>query len=176
MSKLTGVISAVKDRTGTSRSGKAWKVINIKLGDDWFGAYTDRVPAGESVQEGDTVAIEWESNGKFKNFTALDIISKGSTTTSADGVTKSTSQADREWHISLGAGFNQAVRVVDSMLRNEVLTLPSAKAKKYDAYMEYVKQVATELAEFNFFSTVPDPDEGGEEGEGFVDDDSSLSE
>lgn len=168
MSKLTGVVSGRSEREGRNKkNGKEWKVINIKLGDDWFGGYVDRVPTILDVEEGDTVAIEWESNGAYKNYTSVDIIAKGSKVTAPNGEQKPASVVDREWHISLGAGINQAVTVVNNMLEHEVISLPAAKKAKYDAYLEYIKEVALDLAKFNFFSQVPEMEDDDDEGSPF---------
>lgn len=159
--KLVGVVAKVSEQTGNGRRGP-WRKIGLNINDEWYGGFVGSVNGSlEEVKEGDKVAIDYMVSGQYKNLVSVDIVEKATSTSAAAAATGGNDfQAQRTWGFIVGASLNQAVDVVDSMVKNDVITLP-AKAKRYEAYMGYIAQVAKELSylSYDMQSTLPEDEE-----------------
>ena len=176
MPSLTGIVAKRGERSGVNKFNKPWTAINLLINDEWYGGYVDRMPVLLEVSEGDEVSIEYNVNGNYKILSSCDIVKKAERVASpaGGGATVSVKELDRQWHISLGGALHDAATIVKDMLDVEAISLPAAKNKKYDAYMGYVRQVATDLATFNLYSEMPDQDQDGADENPFNDDISHI--
>ena len=152
MNKVTGVVQA-----RSVRDGGSWQAINLKVNEEWYGGYVSDFPKLTSIVEGTKVALEFTLNGKYKNLSAIDVLEEAAPAKSSSTVGKSAAMEDKEWHISLGAGLNQAIALLPVLIDKGIVKLPAKNG--YEASLEYVKEIAVDLAKFNFFSEVPEKEE-----------------
>lgn len=155
MSKKVGVVTRRAEKTGAGLRGP-WKKVDVVVDEEWYSGFTSKVPALEGIFEGTKVAMEFTENGRYKNISSIEVLEDAPKPKNTGGGHASANQEAREWHISLGAGLNQAVALFPALVEAGAISLPSKDAAKYDAAMNYVKEIATELATFNFFSEVPE--------------------
>ncbi len=148
--KIVGVVSKISRQSGQGRRG-AWTKIGLNINDEWYGGFVGSVNGGlEDVQEGDKVGADYIISGQYKNLVSVDVIEKVSASSPAAAAKGSNDfQEQKAWGFIVGASMNKAVDVVDAMIKHDVISLP-AKNKRYDAYMEYIAQVAKDLSLINY--------------------------
>ena len=176
MSEVTGVIEQITFKEGSGKRGK-WKQCSICVNDEWFGAFVnnDNEDTIDSLGKGDEVLVTYEQNGKFKNFSNVEVRGKSEVPApqKAAGATGGEAAINfNQYRMSHGSGRNAAVDLVAAALahdaqfslddkENRIIALPKAQNKRLDALVALINTLGDKFTEANW-NAVP----GGEVAEG----------
>lgn len=157
MSKITGVVQAVSEKSGGS-GAKKWLMRSFCIDDKWYGGFIskdDKAAADLqlSIYTGDTVEFTPEESGKFTNWTDdIVIIKKGATATSASGVEINL----KDYQKTLGGTLKVAAAMADTLVRYEHVTFAGDPEAVKLQYVEFVYGIAKELADRSMEETPGD--------------------
>lgn len=156
MSKVTGVVKQIKEKSGTSRNNKPYTVYSIGVdhGDGnltWYGAGFDK----PNVREESVISFEAGKNSKGYDTVDVSTIELDKQASGAQGQTQSNAApansqpfgADRQRSITLQTATKIAAHVADSLVANKLMPLPPANSKDkketaMEAYISMVEQLA----------------------------------
>lgn len=141
-----GIVEVVN----TNRGG----YYGVKVGNDWYGAGKSH----PGVDKGEYIEFEFTRNGRYMNLDPKTITKPQpnvgqapsvSNTARGAGVTRDdywANKAEKDEHtqaaINWQSARNSAIAAVSSMVEHGVVSLPAAKAKKYDVFMALVDEVS----------------------------------
>jgi len=129
---------------------------NANVDGEWYGTGAKNPP---SFDEGDYIEFTFTRNGKFMNMDPSSVQKKEASVSSGAKVSsfakKSAGGKDDYWakkeerdanvqaSINWQSSRNAAIAAVGAMIQNDVVSMPSAKAKRYDVFMALVDEVTT---------------------------------
>jgi len=132
---------------------------SLKVGNDWYGGGKTH----PGVDKGDYIEFSFSRRGKYMNIDPGSIQKKASTVEQAPsvaaaagrgGVTRDDYWADKakkdehtQAAINWQSARNSAIAAVSSMVEHGAVTLPAAKAKKFDVFMSLVDDVTARFFE-----------------------------
>lgn len=147
---VKGTITKLNAITGdTAANGRAWRKRSFLLDGDLVGGFIndDNVKVVESLQEGDFVQCDITVSGKWKNFSNLVILNQAAVPAKVQdkpAVEKTNNYQER---MNFIGARNTAIRFLKVALANDLITLPTKKDDKLQAFEALVDQYANDLAD-----------------------------
>lgn len=131
---------------------------NTNIDGNWYGTGLKQEPP---FNEGDYLEFTFTRKGQFMNMDPTSVqvkkgsvqqgsevssfAKKGAASNSRDDYWNKKEERDENVQASINwqSSRNAAISVVSAMVQSEVVSLPAAKGKKYDAFMSLVDEVTT---------------------------------
>lgn len=157
--ETTGVIESMNSKHGTNARGP-WEKKSIMVNGQWFSTFVGKENRSEldALKEGDAVKVFYQVKGDFKNMSGVEIVARNEPAPRSKVVNNPVvidnnsasvpyNVQDKDYRITYLASRRDAITLVETMVKLEMLKLPTKQGDKADSFLEYVRKYARILAE-----------------------------
>lgn len=164
MAEIRGVVTGVQEPVNGGSGNKTWTRRSIAIDSKWYGGFANEEtePAIFEVNEGDVVVADVITNGKYDNFTRLEVAKKAQQPKKVQNST--TAEVKDNYHVRMAwAGArNAAIETVTLLLQQGAITLKDSngkavnKATKKQAIDALIETYTHKYLEENWYAEAPE--------------------
>lgn len=131
-------------------SPRKWVKRSFKVNGAWYSTFVNdkNRPSLDAVNEGDSVKIDYEQKGDFRNINHVTVVSAAKQDAPAKGkeAVATYNPNVKEFRITFLASRRDAIEFVKAGLQLELLSLGTKKADKMDLFYDLVNKYAAKMA------------------------------
>jgi hypothetical protein len=144
---VSGIVEKVTEQNSPAGAARKWTKKAFNINGDWYSAFVTKENAVElnSVNQGDAVEVTYETKGNFRNIVGVRIVAQN--TAAPASTTNVYNPIDKDYRITYLASRRDAIEFVKAAVQLELVSLPTKKADKLDAFEDLVNEYASKFAE-----------------------------